>query len=199
MSEVQVVNQGQLYATGCQLSWLSNTTLSVAAGQVRDSTNAFDMLIGNYLGQTNPSASLNVATTLNAAVNGLNGLDTGSLAANSLLYIYMIADPTGFKSTGVIASLNAPSVGPLMPFGYGLYRRVGQAVTDGSSHFRLFWQSGMMQSRLYEYDAPVAVVSATGSTSATAVAINTLVPSINPIGVNFTASLTPATAGNSFS
>lgn len=200
MSEVQLYAQPLLYVNGCQLSWGSNTTLSVAAGQLRDFTNSFDMTIGNFLGQTNPSASANVATTINAAAaNGLNALDTGSLAASTRYNVFIVADPTGFKPTGAILSANAVSVGPVMPFGYGLARYVGQVLTDGSAHFLLFFQSGSMNQRTYQYDAPIVVVNALGSTSAVPLSLGNTVPNRAPIPVIFTASFTANTASNAFS
>src|SRR6266568_7546379 len=97
----QIVNAPQLYVNNLNISRASSTTLLIAAGQCRDSTNVFDMFL--------PSA-----TTINAAVNGLNGLDTGSLIATKMYYVYVIADPSGFKPTGCLMSLSAS---PVLPFG----------------------------------------------------------------------------------
>lgn len=194
----QIVNQPFLYANNGQLSWTSNTTLTVAAGQFRDTTNSYDINIGNFLG-VNPGVTANTNTVINGAVNGVNGLDTGALANNTLYYVYVIVDPQLYHLPACIISKNLPSVGPLMPFGYGAYRRIGQVTTNGSAQFLLFYQVGTGSSRTYQFDAPIAVVSAAGSTTVVAAALNPYIPSISAYQVAFNAAFTPATAGNAFS
>src|SRR5277367_4522763 len=142
---VPIVNLPFYYINGAIVSndaTTPNTVLDLSAGIMRDSSNTYDMNIGNFNGQTNNSATANVSTSINCAVTGLNGLDTGTLGVSKVYYIYTISDPVSGLSSGAIASLSAPSVGPLMPFGYSAFRHVAFAVTDSSSHFLKFYQSG---------------------------------------------------------
>jgi hypothetical protein len=171
MANEQIVNQPFLYINGLLISndaTTPNTKVDVAAGICRDSTNVYDMNLGNYL-NANPSlANANVATVINAAANGVNGLDTGSLAASTFYNIFVIADPTGFLPTAAILSVNAVATGPVMPFGYGIFRHIGTILTDGSSHFLLtYYTAGVTGSRYAQYDAPITVTVTASGTSAT--------------------------------
>jgi hypothetical protein len=62
--------------------------------------------------------------TLNTATTGLNGLDTGTLASNSLYYIYAVRSTSaGF---GLVASLAAPTTGPT---GFTGWKEIGRFRT----------------------------------------------------------------------
>src|SRR5258708_1250623 len=71
--------------------------------------------IGNLFGATS------VSLTLNAAVSGANGLDTGVIATGSYNY-FIIYNPTTNTIAGLI-SISATA--PTMPSGYTYKRRVG--------------------------------------------------------------------------
>src|SRR5258708_24359412 len=71
--------------------------------------------IGNLFGATS------VSLTLNAAVSGANGLDTGVIATGSYNY-FIIYNPTTNTIAGLI-SISATA--PAMPSGYTYKRRVG--------------------------------------------------------------------------
>lgn len=162
-----------LYAQNGQVSRIGNTTLSVAVGQFRDSLNQFDIPVGFFL---NDSASTPAAVTLNAAVNGANGLDTGALAASTVYAVHAILDPTGFNSPAVLLSLSATA--PTMPFGYGPFRRIGWAVTDSSVHFLAITQTGTGNTREYFYDTKQIVLNAGTATSFTAIDLSAFVPTL---------------------
>jgi len=171
---VPVVNAQYLEINGLQAAWGSNTTLTVADGQARDSSNSYDIIV-------NTAA---VGTTINGAINGLNGLDTGALANNKMYYIYAIMDPAGFNPSGFIISLSStvPQYpAGQFPSGYSASRLIGFALTDGSAHFLLFYQSGNNSARYYQYDAPVAVTVTASGTSATysAMDFSVAVPLVN--------------------
>lgn len=72
-----MVNAGSLYVNGLQMAWGTNTTITVNAGAARDASNQDDIIL--------PSS-----VTVNAAVNGINGLDTGSLAASTFYAVYLV-------------------------------------------------------------------------------------------------------------
>ncbi len=200
-NSVPIVNQPFLYINEMKISnnaVAPNTKLDVSAGICRDSTNTFDINLGNYNGQNN-SGTANSVTVMNAAVNGLNGLDTGSFAASKLYRVYVVGDAVSGNATGVMLSLALPTVGPLMPFGYNVYRLIGYAVSDGSVHFYLAYNSGNNNARRFTFDSPVAT-SVTAGTSATyaAIDLSTLVPLVDQLPVTFRANWTANAAADTF-
>jgi hypothetical protein len=60
------------------------------------------------------NASGSNLTLLNIVLNRIttNGLDTGSLAANTLYYVYLVYGPSASPDLMLLLSLNPPSVGP---------------------------------------------------------------------------------------
>lgn len=188
---IPVVPQPFLYAYGCLASndaTTPNTKIDMTAGQVRDSNDILDIIISTGM-------------TINAAVNGYNGLDTGSLGASKMYDIYAIADSSNKNPSGFILTLDSNS-SPLMPFGYDSLRRVGFWMTDSSSHFLLGYMSGGSNGRSFVYDAPQATaVTAGAATAYTAVDLSNLVP-VPAAGVNIPVSIayayTPNAASHTF-
>lgn len=198
---VPYLPQKFLYINECKITndaTTPNTKIDIAAGICRDQSDTYDLNIGNFDNfQFTPTA--NSATVVNAAVTGINGLDTGSLGASKVYYVYVVADPVSGNQTGAMVSLAAPSVGPLMPFGYSAYRHIGFAVTDGSSHFLLMYNSGNNNSRILTFDAPQATaVTAGAATSYTAVDLTAFVPAIDQLPVMINYAYTPNAAGHTF-
>jgi hypothetical protein len=194
---VPIVNLPFLYINGAQISndaTTPNTVLDIAAGQMRDSSNTYDMNLGNFNGQVNGSAPENVVTLLNAAVVGFNGIDTGALAASKVYHVYVISDPVSGNPSGTLLSLATSVVGPLMPFGYSAYRHIGWAVTDSSSHFLLGYNAGNDNARLFMYDAPISVGTTASSSSYATVDLTKFVPLVNNIPVIFNASISGTAA-----
>lgn len=180
----QVVNQPNLYVNNLQTEWGSNSTLTVASGQARDSSNVFDITLAS-------------GVTINAAVVGANGIDTGSLAASSTYYVHLIYDNTLVKPVAALLSLS--STAPTLPAGYGFFRVIGIWLTDGSSHLIKGYQAGNGNVRQHYYDANISVVSAGTATSLTAVDLSAAVPALDNTPVYIQADYTPATAGDSVS
>lgn len=174
-----------------------NTVLDVSAGIMRDQSDTFDLNIGNY-DQLNFGQAANSVTLINAAVKGINGIDTGTLAASTVYYVYVIADPVKGNQTGAMISLAAPSVGPLMPFGYSAYRHIGYAITDASSHFLLGYNAGNNNTRKFMYDAPISVGTTATEAAYTAINLTKFVPLVNNIPVYLNASIS-GTAGDTLS
>lgn len=176
-----IVNQPSLYVNGLAISNNSttpNTKLDVAAGICRDSANMIDMNLGNYLNLFGVGTA-NASTTINFAVSGINGLASGTIAASTWYYIFVVADSSNKLPTGAIASVSATA--PVLPFGYDSIRLIGAVKTDGSSHLLLFYQSGSGSGRFFEWDAPIAVTVTSSGTSATysAMDLSTGVPVSN--------------------
>lgn len=192
-----------------------NTLLDVGPGLCRDTTNTFDINLGNWFGEipaqtvgtslvngfqtavSNPSA--NTSTVINAALNGVNGLDTGTFAAAKIYYVHVIFDQTGNNAPACIISLSRTA--PTLPAGYSTWRWIGQATTaaGGATFVAGYWQ-GAENERLFFYDAPLATAITAGhATSATNVNLIAAVPNINNLPVWLYTSYVPATAGNALS
>ncbi len=183
---VPIVNLPFLYINGAQISndaTTPHTILDIAAGQMRDQTNTYDLNIGNFNGEVNPNAAVNVVTKVNVALLGFNGLDTGTIAVSTVYRVYVIGDPVSGNPSGAIVSLNAPTIGPLMPFGYSAYRHIGYAMTDSSGFFLLGYNAGNNNARLFMYDAPISVGTTASSASYAAINLTKFVPLVNNIPV----------------
>ncbi len=191
MSNAPIVSLPVPSFSGLNVSVASNTTLSVAAGSAWDSTGEFGLILSS-------------ATVLNAATTGLNGLDTGALAASTWYYVFIVGDSSGYNPTGVLLSLSAtaptmPSVSTANSGGYDLLRRVGVALSDGSSHFLVIRQYGNAAVKTCVHNAGISVLSGGAQTSFTAVSLVTAVPPIQNTVANVKASFTPNVAGNAAS
>jgi len=172
-----------LYINGLELSndaTNPDEIVNIAAGQCRDSTDVFQM---------NSDAVIAVNNTL----SGLNGLDTGTVAASTLYAVYLVSDPVTLQDTGAILSTSL--TGPVMPFGYSAFRLIGFVRTDATSDFLLGYWSGNNNARLFMYDAPIATaITAGAATTDTAVTLATFVPAIDKIPVWIKYAMTPAAA-----
>lgn len=166
-----IVNAGLLYVNNLQVAWASNTTLTIAAGQCRDSSNTWDIVSSSSL-------------TLNAANTGANGIDTGTFAASKMYYVYMIWDSSNSYVCASLLSLSASA--PTLPTGYSAYRLIGAWPTDGSAHFLAGYYSGNGSTREFWYDA-IAVTPITAGNSGTFAAcdLSNIVPAIDNLPVNF--------------
>lgn len=175
------------YANGLQISndaTTPNTLLDIGSGATIDSTDTFQMINNGTI-------------VINAATNGLNGLDTGTFAAASVYAVYLISDPVSLKPVGAMLSLSLTA--PLMPFGYSAFRIIGYATTAaGAAHFLPgYWTTGSSGMRLFMYDAPLAT-AITAGTSTTYANVNLIaaVPNLNNVPVLVSTAFTPTAAGS---
>ena len=171
------------YAYGLGLSnnaTTPNTKLDVAVGSILDSSKTFQL-------------NLDVAVTIDATVTGLNGLDTGSLAASTLYNVFLVADPQSYNVTGAIIS--ASSI-PVLPYGYGAYALIGYVATGaGSTFLKGYWTDDKSTWRTFMYDAPQATaITAGNATSYTAIDLSAFVPAVASTPVFIDSALTPAAA-----
>lgn len=162
-----------------------NTVINIAAGSCLDVTGSYQL-------------TSNTVISINGAVNGLNGLDTGSLAASKVYAIYLVWDPVSFQPTGAMFSLSGTA--PLMPFGYSAYLLIGYMVTDASAHIlKGYWSAGNSSTRRFTFDAPQATaVTAGAATTYTAVDLSALVPNQANTPVSIAYSYTPNAANDTF-
>jgi hypothetical protein len=189
-----------------------NTLLDVGPGLCRDTTNTFDINLGNWFGEipsqilgtslvngfqnalTSPAA--NTTTVINAAVNGVNGLDTGTFAAATVYYVHVIFDQTGNNQPACLLSLSRTA--PLLPAGYSTWRWIGQATTAaGSAVFLAGYWYGPENERQFFYDAPLATaITAGAAVVATPVNLIHAVPNINNLPVWIYSNYDPAAASD---
>lgn len=100
-----------------------------------------------------PASSL----TLNTGTVGALGLDTGTLTANTLYYVYAIVNQSSLAMS-IVASLNGPTSGPTMPSGYGTaYKVIGTFLTDATP-------SVLIVSGYSGFPGTFAIAPASGST-----------------------------------
>ena len=181
MADTPIVNAGLKYINGLTLSRTDDEIVAIAAGDCRDSTNVNDITVDDALAVSN-------------IVSGVNGLDTGTVAADTFYAVYVIADSTKYKTTAGILSLDVDS--PLLPFGYDMFRRVGYVKTDGTSDFLEFRQRGVGSDRWMWYDVAIATDITAGS-SATFAAVDLVdgVPNLAAAGeVNMLSQFDPTAA-----
>lgn len=215
----QIVNQGNPYINGMRLTYLTTTTFSVGAGQVRDQSNTTDILMGNTLlpgsgsGDTN-SFGNSAAVTISISKNGVGGLDVGTVAASTEYSVFAIGNSTGFLNGSAVVSLAAPTVGPTLPsatasngltYSYDCWRYIGSISVDGSSHIRKFTQTGAQALRTVWYDpgtgpSTAGVVIPSSATSSSTTYINagvftSLIPQ-TALEVILDVAFTPNSAGN---
>lgn len=140
---------------GLNLAWVSGTSITVAAGQCSNSTGANQIV-------------LSALATIDAATNGANGLDSGSLANSTFYAVHVIGDSTGYNDAAALLSTSATA--PSLPAGYDMFRRVGYVLTSGAAAILDFTQRGNGNNRDMYYAAAIATnITAGASTTFAAV------------------------------
>lgn len=175
-----IVNEGLKYVNGLKLSRVNNSTISVTAGQCRNSTNVNDIAL---------SSNVNV----NLSNNGAAGLDQGSKAANTFYAVFAIDDSSKNNPGSALASTSATD--PILPLGYDMVRRIGWIRTNGAGDILRFFHTGNGSTRRMTYDDTlVAVLTAGNATTFTDVDCSAIIPS-TAVATTLQVSFTPATAG----
>lgn len=108
----------------------SSATMTIAAGQATDSTNAAVITLGSSIAKTTGSWAVGTG-------NGC--LDTGSVTTATWYHFYAIYRSDTLV-VDVLCSLSASA--PTLPAGYTHKRRIGAGKTDGSSQWIAFSQVG---------------------------------------------------------
>lgn len=166
----------------------TTTTFSIIPGSARDSTNATDMIVNNEL-------------TINATVNGANGLDTGAFAANRFYAVFVIGNSSTANVAGLISLSPAT---PTLPAGFNVFRRLGYILTNSSTQIIPFIQTGSERVKRMWYLNNFSVLINGTATGATGVALSAAMPNFYtnmPLfsvytNVTFSVELTPGAAGN---
>lgn len=168
VSSVQYGQTPWLYANGLQItndSVAPDTIVNVATGSCLDSTGVYQIIVSDPL-------------SCDISVSGINGLDTGTVAASTVYHVYLIADPVSLQADALLFSLSATQ--PLLPFNYSVFKKIGYVVTDSSADILLgYWSAGNSATRQFTFDAPIIALNAGNQTSYTGVALTTFVPAVD--------------------
>lgn len=175
-----VIDLPDKYIDGLNISRTSDDEITVSSGAARDSSNLVDLVLDEDI-------------ILNKQFNGVNGLDIGTSAINTMYAIYIIGDSSRFNSPATIMSLDFNA--PLLPAGYNVYRRVGASATGGGSGTWKTWmQYGRGKERTTYYDVAIVALTGGAATTYTAIDLSAAIPHINCIALcrtTFTANSAP--------
>jgi len=164
MVATPIVNAGQKYIEGLLVSYNDTTKLDVASGQARDQSNTNDIELAS-------------SVTIDASNNGKNGLDTGSLANNTIYAVYVIGNSRDNADAAAIVSSDLSQ--PVLPKDYDMYRRIGYVRTDGSAEFLKFYMYGNGHNREVWYDVARSVLSNGTSTTYAEIDLSDDMPSLS--------------------
>jgi hypothetical protein len=110
----------------------SSSTFGVASGCATDSGAADVMTL---------SASISKTTGAWTSGSGNGALDTGTIAANSWYWVFLIKNPTsGSVDVLITKSVAATSPVPTLPSGFTISRYIGSMLTNASSQWTAFSQ-----------------------------------------------------------
>lgn len=178
----EILNLPIPYVSGCIISFPSTQTIAITPGQLRDSTNSYDMTVNSTI-------------TASILVRGINGIDAGSLTVESCYNIFIIGDSAGRNPTAAILSL---SLIPSLPGGYDLFRNIGFFGISGGSDIFTMYQSGNGSERIFTFVGSVFVLLPGSSTTFSNVDLSRFIPSMSNILVTLLVSYKPQAAGNTF-
>lgn len=166
-----------VYANGCIPTVTAGNPLNIltiSSGIVRDDTNTVNIVLNDPL-------------VISQTGQGANGLDTGTIAQNTMYTVYLVADPSGLLPPAGLLSLS--STNPIMPAvrgtTYGVKRRIGYACTTAGTSPVLFtptYVTGLGNTRTLMYaqlDQNNQVFNGEAATSVTAIPLTTRVPKIS--------------------
>ena len=158
------------FVSGLELSYLTPSAVRIEPGICLDDT---ALIIDASPEVIKSKLSINVDIT----VSGVNGLDTGSEAASTWYYVWLIRS----SLLGTVAGLlSLRPTSPTMPANYDKKRRIGCVRNDAGSDFLEFIQFGTGEVRAYQYreavDSTLRVLSGGTANTWTDVDCSSLVP-----------------------
>lgn len=169
--QLPIIDLGLIYINGC-IPTVANAPLSpqditITPGQLRDSTNTFDIVVNSPL-------------VVSLAFNGVGGLDTGTVEANHFYPVYVIYDSS--QSNNPAGLLSRSATNPVMPslngVTYSHFRLIGYIKTDESLNVIGFRVVGTGNDRKNLWDDRISVLSAGTATTFTSVSTSPATPHI---------------------
>lgn len=207
-------NKGNMYVNGMLLTSPATTsTLGISVGQCRDSTDTNDI-------------NMTSAVVINARLNGSNGLDQGTLAANTFYHVYAvgnsnsndttllaaavqpvpaiqppttITESTGGFFTPAVGLLSLSATAPALPSGFDMFRRIGTVLTSATAAPNaVFLPFRQVGSSSERWMWYDAAISVLAATAAAAFTAQSLAVAVPPLATQVTlqATLLPNAAGN---
>lgn len=110
-----------------RLVWTDATTITISTAPGEPQPFRVRLQDGNFY-------TLSGLVTFDPSASGLGGLDTGSEAASTWYYLYLVPSGTNLN---VVGSANDPDTGPV---GYPNYRYISAVLNDSSSDLLRFHQ-----------------------------------------------------------
>ena len=194
-----IINLPSLYKYGLVLSnnaSTPNTVLDISSGMCRDSNNVIDIELGTA--NVENESPIPAPLQLNIEINGLNGLDVGTIENTTMYAVYMIADSRYYKPTGAIMTLASNDV-PLLPFGYDSYRLIGFWPVDGSGHLEAGFYQGIANDMIFWYAGTDREILINGNaTVQSGVDLSSVIPPLDNTIVTFMTSFNGAAASQFF-
>lgn len=169
------------HVSGLTPAWASTTTLTVSAGQARDSENKYDIAL---------SEAVTVDSSL---VSVAGGLDKGAIAASTWYYAYLLGSSLG--NLKPIVTISTSPTKPSLFGGYDCYRYLFPWRTNGSSQFIKGYAAGTGNSRKHFYDEMQSVLSAGTAVALQDIVLTPAVPAVANTPVTLHVEHTPAAAG----
>lgn len=160
--------------------------LLLSPGVCRSSDDTFDIVIDEPI-------------IVDIFSNGINGLDRGSFAENTMYAIYAVADPQGYMPSGYILT-NADNAYPSIPVPqYGVSRLIAYWATrpDGSGFLKGTYNGYYNDLEFFYYQSPPTLVqNGTQTGSYALVSTKNNVPPVDAVATGVLGYYT-ATAGQS--
>lgn len=154
-------------------SYVTSTTVDIDAGGILLRTTDRDSFFAE-----------SVDLTLDITVSGLNGLDTGTEAASTWYYLWVI-----YNGTTVAGLLSISPTAPTLPSGYTYQGIIGAVYNDSVSNFDLFEQVG------HRISTQITTVVSSGSVASyTFVSLAVAVPANATKATGYMGSDNPANA-----
>lgn len=184
MPNLQIDSRPSLYVSNLKISnnaTTPNTKLDIGFGQARDSQNIDDIVLED-------------GVTIDTAVTGANGLDSGSLAASTWYYVHLIGSSLNRAVPAVMLSTSVTA--PSMPADYDIFRMIGVWLTDASVHFLKGYVAGNGNVRQHYWDDSIKVLNDGVSATLAPIDLSSAVPPIQNTPVYISGEFTPATAND---
>jgi hypothetical protein len=126
-TKLQVVNG---LAASSDIQGESKNKIGVTTSDTVRTWTADRLIVSDGNSKFTKLSSVNV--TINSATSGAGGIDTGTVASNTVYYEFVVYNPT----TQAVAGLMSLALSPTLPSGYTEYARIGgDAITDSSAKF----------------------------------------------------------------
>lgn len=146
-----------------------------------DSDHDIDIAPGIASDSTNKSLiELDASLTIAIDASGAGGLDSGSVSADTVYYVFIIQSTSDGTVSGIFSTSKSS---PTIPSGYDRYRRIGSVATDAIGNIKGFFQRG----DIFTWHEPI-MVEETGSLPTTRANYSTVCPASETAVLSLTTS-----------